>query len=159
MKRISDFFISIFISVEFLVALVFFAPYQIFPNYFTYIGTRLTQNSASIKYLTFIPAGLLAMVMKENKKLLFPDLPSNDIFQEWPDFYMIEYRYYLSLLIIGFCFILCVGIWALNIELSSGHFFAVFSASITISIITYVHFHLATIKLRRILSKMKKRTQ
>lgn len=158
MKRITDILISIFISVEFLVGFLFFLAYQTCPNYFDLLGTRLTQNSDFIKYLTFIPVGLLAIIMKDKKDLLFPDHVSNEILQEWPDFHMIEDRYYLTLFFILVCFLSCGGIWALNFKLSSGLYFAIFIAAVTISVITFVHYHYATIKIRRILSKYKKGT-
>ena len=158
MKRITDILISIFISIEFLVGCLFILAYQTYPNFFDLFGTRLTQNSDSIKYLAFIPAGLLALMIKGKKDLLFPSNISNEILQEWPDFYMIEYRYYLTLIFILVCSFICGGIWAFNFKLSSGLYFVTFIAAVTISVITYAHYHYATIKIRRILSKYKKGT-
>lgn len=153
MKRIWNLFIAITISSETLVTLIYFLLYMCVPQIFQLLGSQIGSNSEPIKFLALVPTVLLGLIIHGRKDLLFPDHHKNNLLQEWPEYYHILDRYWVTVLLCGVCIFLTVGIWALHLPLTEPRWLAVFLCSISISIVTYLTFLNATIQVRRVLSK------
>jgi len=155
MKRVWEFFKMLILSPEALIVLVFGAALKVSPQTFTKIGSMLSGNKEPIRFLAFVPFVMLGLIMNGKKDLLFPEHEAESLLQQWPEYYLILDRYWVSIIICAVCGITEIIIWALNLPLAKPSVLASFIAAIVVSPVTYLLFHNATIKIRRMLSAAK----
>jgi hypothetical protein len=156
MKRIWNLFITVAISLETLVTVGYFLLYMRAPQVFYFLGAQIRGNDESIKFLALVPVTMLGLVIHGRKDLLFPDHPKNNLLQEWPEYYHILDRYWVTVFFGGVCILLSVGIWVLHLPLTNPEWLSIFMCSISVSTVTYFSFLNATIQVRRILSNPKR---
>jgi hypothetical protein len=152
MKRAWNLLLAIIISPEIVVALIFVVIYTHMPWLIIALGARVSSSGGEpIKLLAWVPVAMLSFVVYEREKLLFPDTPNNKHLQQWPGYYHLLDRYWITIIMCGVCIILTVFIWALSLPLSEPLYLTIFLAAITISIVACLCFLSATIQVRRIL--------
>jgi hypothetical protein len=152
MKRVWEFLKMLILSPEALIVLAFGAALKVSPQTFTKIGSMLSGNKEPIRFLAVVPFVMLGLIIKDKKDLLFPEHAAENLLQQWPEYYLILDRYWASIIICAACGITEIIIWALNLPLTKPSVLASFIAAIVVSPVTYLLFHSATIKIRRILS-------
>jgi len=155
MSRSRDILASIFISFEFLIALVAALSYSVCSARIGVAAAHLGSNAEKIQWLALIPVALLGLMIASTKDLLFPEGPNSTLLHEWPNYSMVKDRFVLSLVWGGLCSVLSVGIWVFATIPFSPLTFTVFAVSIVLSAITFAHYHLATVEIRSILNAHK----
>jgi len=151
MKRIKDIAIAVCISPEVVIVLLCLFIYHRYPEFYQWIGARVSAREDVVKYFCFIPVGLLALSLRIAFPLLFPGDKEMKLLQVWPKYHMLKDRYVISLLFIAVCSTASIAVWALNLPVADARFIAIIIGSILISGITYVSLFFAQIRVKEIL--------
>ncbi len=83
-RRLLDCLLAVVLSPEMLVIVATVAVGFVFPGAIRAIGSKLDTFGEGMKLLAAIPAALLALMIKDRDKLLFPSGKDSDALQEWP---------------------------------------------------------------------------
>lgn len=155
MSRIRDIAIAIVVSFETVAFLTVLAFYVRFPQPVEWVGTRLAGTDDRVRYLCFIPVGILALIVKSAKELLFPSDSDLRVLHEWPRYRMLRDRYTISILWAIVCASTGVVVWALKLPISDRRFVAVVLGATLIALIDYACLFNATLTVREVLGPKK----
>lgn len=154
MKRAKEFMIALLVSPEILVVVIFLLIYEFIPKLFIFIGAVIRENEP-VKFLALTPVSMLGLMIHGRKELLFPEHEKTEFLLAWEGYYLILDRYWISIVFCGVCVIASVAVWSAGAALGEPDIAAIFLCAIIVSLVTYITFHNATIRLRRELAKIK----
>jgi len=152
MRRLLDCLVAVVLSPEMLVIVATVMIGCVFPGAVRAIGTRLSTFGESMKLLAAVPAALLALMIKDRDKLLFPSGRNSDALQEWPGYRMMSDRFYIGIWFEIGCVVVAISIWALGGSLATPRILCLFFGSLGVAVTTYAHFLHATFSVRHILA-------
>jgi len=102
-KRIAYFLRSTFLSIEFVILLIWFPSHKFFEAHITDI-LKSNNLGEGLKWLCFLPCVVFAFIMKESSNILRPFKDDKmKIFLEWPMYAIYKDKYYTNLLILVIC--------------------------------------------------------
>jgi hypothetical protein len=136
MKYVLEALRMIFISFEFIFALVVFLLHQQNPHFFTILGDSLTGDSEITKWLPAIPLGLSIYCFVDLIwKLITPLSASNRELYDWPDFWRLKIRCYFSLILSAVCAAVALSIWIFSKAISHEWIGVLFLFSVGLALI------------------------
>jgi hypothetical protein len=151
MKKVWDIAISILISPEVLAIVATFAAFEFFGEPLQSLASRLKDRQEPIKWLSLLPVGLLINLVRDRSSLLFPKGAKAQLFQEWPLYWMLPNRYFISVVMTLACAVTTVVFWVFAVDLSIASNLGIFIGAILVSVIASSTHFIATFTLRRIL--------
>jgi len=96
------------ISFEFLIVVISILLSSVYGEIVSTFIRELQINDEVLKWLMFVPAGLICWSFSEAKLLLFPDGELSKILHKWPDYRKLKIHFWVALiyavlfLVIGF---------------------------------------------------------
>jgi hypothetical protein len=154
MRRVFYLFRVAIISPEFVSLAIIALLLYIQPSIFIWLSSKIDTTNEMVKWFSLLPAGITGILVSRNSELLSPGSQElSAILLKWPDYYKIEYRYWICLFFSILGAISC-GSVSLFGDLKNHIMLAIFLAGIIIASITFLTFLSATITLKRIISTM-----
>ncbi len=110
MKRLIRLVGVTFISPEFMVMLLAFLALSNFPDACLFLGKQIGKQADLLKYLCFLPAGLLVYNVKTARVILFPSSDTKKILQSWDRYDCLKMALFVGLvysILFAFLALLC----------------------------------------------------
>lgn len=98
MKKCIDFLRVLIISPEFCVIAFVITGIIIKPEFLLTILAKTNLTSEIIKYFALVPVGLIVLILREVKFVLYPKEDKVNLLQKWPKYYLLKNRFYVSVL-------------------------------------------------------------
>lgn len=154
MKRAKFLILAVFVSPEFLIALVAFGMYAVYPEILHAIGEKIKSEKEVWKYLPTLTLGFSALAFKQSSKLRAPlDNSSNKALYEWPLYQLLVDRVMVSLIFALACGVISLSLWIFGNSWSSESVGAVFVGATGAAASTALLMLLAHQKLRELMEK------
>jgi len=90
MNRYLDLARTVVISWEFAVFLLWSILYFTQLDLPEWVLSRAILNDEKIKWLSLLPAGVMALIFKESANLIFPDKDKNELITGFPEFWILR---------------------------------------------------------------------
>jgi hypothetical protein len=142
----------IFASYEALFLSIILASYFYYPAFFVGIGSSFQTNNEIWKFIPSIPLVVCGFSVQYAWKILMPlESGSNRILHEWPYYWKLKLRVFLSVILCAICVLSTVYIWFFSGTLSSLHVGAIFISSIVVALTVAFNQFLAAFKIRELM--------
>ncbi|WP_018868363.1 MULTISPECIES: hypothetical protein [unclassified Thioalkalivibrio] len=152
-SKIIDLKRLVLVSPELLMGVLVFYIFRESPELFEAITLSLKGGSNLYDIVSALPFAFVALSYKLGMGVIRPgDEEENKILYEWPRYWMLEYRFYGSLIICILCSIAVIGVYVNPTGLSDAAQGAILVGAISISGITVFLLATARIILRKILT-------
>lgn len=154
MKRAKFLILAVFVSPEFLIALVALGLYALYPEILNAIGDKIKSEKEVWKYLPTLTLGFSALAFKQSSKLRAPlDNSSNKVLYDWPLYQLLVDRVMVSLIFAIACGVISLILWIFGNSWSSESVGAVFIGATGAAASTALLMLLAHQKLRELMEK------
>lgn len=151
--KIMDFKRLVFVSPELLIGLLVFYIFKENPALFEEIALKIKGDSKVPDIVSALPLTFVALSYRLGMGVIRPgDEVENKTLYEWPHYWMLEYRFYGSLIICILCFIAVIWFYLDPFGLSDAALGAILVGSVLISGVTVFILAIAKITLRKILT-------
>ena len=152
-SKIMDLKRLVLVSPELLIGVLIFYLFRESPEFFEKITLSIKGDSKVSDMVSALPFAFVALSYKLGMGIIRPgDEEENKILYEWPRYWMLEHRFYGSLIICILCSIAVIGFYVDPTGLSDAALGAIFVGAISISGITIFLLATARIILRKILT-------
>ena len=152
MRRVLYILRIVVISPEFVALAVIALLLLVQPGIYIWFSSRINSGNEMIKWFGLLPAGMTGIMVTRNAELLSPyPQEAAKFLLQWPEYYKIEYRFWICLFF-GIIGSIACGYVLLFGDLKDYIMLAIFLGGITVSSISFLTFLSATITLKRIMS-------
>lgn len=152
-SKIMDLKRLVLVSPEFLIGVLVFYIFRESPDFFEKIALNIKGDSNIPDIVSALPFTFVALSYQLGMGVIRPgDEEENKILYEWPHFWMLEHRFYGSLIICILCSIAVIWFYLDPTGLSDGALGAILVGAISISGNTVFLLAIARITLRKILT-------
>ena len=155
MKVLKEYFVAVFISLEFLIVLMGIVGICFFRPDIQFVASLVVADEEIVKYFSLLPTAFFVWTLNESKKLLFPDKENAKILQEWGDYWRLKVHFKTALLY-SFAFALMGWlVWVLGLKVNNADGFIMLVLSIAGGFVVATTVYFAIINEREILLKLK----
>ncbi|GGA24979.1 hypothetical protein [Dyella nitratireducens] len=154
MKRLLWLLLAMFVSPEFLVAVILYSLYFFLPSVLNVLGHHLKGDKEVWKYLPILPGALAAYTFNMSAKIRAPSKEElNQVLYGWPLYQLVVDRVYVGIFYSVVCFILSLLLWMLGESLGDSIIALFFLEATVVSGVSALTMHEAAQKLIEILVK------
>ncbi len=152
-SKIVDLKRLILISPEFLIGLLVFYLFNEYPEVFVNITTKVKEESNITDVVSALPFSFVAVSYHLGMGVIRPgDEEENKVLYEWPYYWMLEHRFYGSLVICILCSLSIIWLYINPTNLGDAALGGILVAAISISATTVFLLAIARVTLRKILT-------
>jgi hypothetical protein len=142
----------IFASYEALFLSIILVIYFYYPAFFISIGSSFQANNEILKFIPSIPLVVCGFSAQYAWKILMPlESGSNRILHEWPNYWKLKFRVFLSVTLCAICVLSTVYIWFFIGTLSSLNAGAIYISSTVVALTVAFNQFLAAFKIRELI--------